>query len=90
MKKNILWIVLMILGLWTLRAEAGDDLCLEGFKGCVMGAAAMYDLCQVEENCTKTLEEVKNDCMAKFPDCADRAWLETEFNRQLANGLSSS
>jgi hypothetical protein len=78
------FIALMILGVWAVAAEASDNLCIESFKGYVMGAANMYDLCQVMGDCDKTVEEVKEECMTKYPDCADRAYVEAEFKRVLS------
>ncbi len=78
------FIALMILSVWAGAAEAADNLCVAGFEGYVIGAANGYQLCQWEENCTNTLEEIKEECMTKYPDCADRAYVEAQFTQILS------
>lgn len=83
MMKYVL-VAAIVLSASSVTAEAADEMCVQGFRGCVDGSIIMYGDCQMMGDCTVTLEEAKEDCMKKYPACADRAWLEQRFTEGLA------
>jgi len=73
----------IILSVWAVTAEAADEKCFWGFQGCVDASSAMYVGCLEEGDCEMTLEEAKAECMKRYPDCADRAYVEDRFKELL-------